>query len=134
MKICPTCKMTIDSENECPICYTTITYEPTVSADKEKYVYNKYFLGYMIKNLWFSVLCLLVVIARLIVKHQFVPHFLLYYCLIALAICISILISFFKRKFSRFWQRKYSKEYSEYYANYSIIISGVIAVLLAFLI
>lgn len=132
MKICPKCKMTVDAENECPICYNTITYEPKVAVTKEKYVYNKYFLRYTFKNMWFSVLCLMVVILRLILKHQFVLHFCLYYCLIALAICISFLISFFKRKFSRFWQRKYSKEYSEFYANYAVIILGVIAVLLSF--
>jgi hypothetical protein len=49
MKICPKCKMTVDAENECPICYNTITYEPKVAVTKEKYVYNKYFWGTYLK-------------------------------------------------------------------------------------
>ena len=134
MKICPTCKMTVDAENECPICYTTITYEPKVSADKEKYVYNKYFFWHVIKNSWFSVACFIIVALRLISKHQFSPQYLLCYVGIFILLLISVLISVFQRRLSRFLQWKYSKDYSEYLANYSKIILCAVAVLQAFLI
>ncbi len=134
MKICPTCKMQIDAENECPICYTTITYEPKVSADKEKYVYNKYFFRHLIKKLWFSVLCFIIALIRLIAKHQFSPQYSLCYVVIFVLLLISLLISVFQRKFSLFLQWKYSKDYSEYVANYTKIIFGAVAILQAFLI
>ena len=134
MKICPTCKMTIDAENECPICHTTITYEPKVAGDKEKYVYNKYFFWHTIKNSWFSVLCFIVALIRLIAKHQFSPQYLMCYIFILALLLISLLISTFQRKFSRFLQWKYSKGYSEYVANYTKVILCAIAVLQAFLI
>ena len=43
MKQCPTCKMTVDEKNECPICGTTLTYEPIVDAEKEHIILNKYY-------------------------------------------------------------------------------------------
>lgn len=134
MKNCPKCKMTVDAENECPICHTTITYEPKVAETKEKYVYNKYFFRHLIKNSWFSVMCFMIVALRLIAKHQFSPQYLLCYVGIFILLSISVLISVFQRRLSRFLQWKYSKDYSKYLANYTKIILCTFAVLQAFLI
>ena len=71
MKICPRCKMRIDAEYECPMCHATITYEPEVCEKKEKYIFNKYLLSHLIKNSWYSILCFIIVLIRLVIK----PHF-----------------------------------------------------------
>ena len=62
MKQCPTCKMTVDEKNECPICGATLTYEPIVDAEKEHIILNKYYWIYFGKTTWFSFLCLIVCI------------------------------------------------------------------------
>ena len=128
MKICPTCKMRIDAENECPMCHTTITYEPKVFEEREKYVFNKYLLLHLFKNSWFSILCLITVFIRFVIK----PHLSGYFICIILSLCISIFASLFQRKFSKHLQWKYSKAYSEYAVNYTKIVSGGLAVLISF--
>lgn len=128
MKICPKCKMRIDAENECPMCHTTITYEPKVSGQKEEYIFNKYFLLHLIKNCWYSILCTIIVIIQFVIKPYFSGHFVY----ITLLICISIFSSLFQRKLSKYLQWKYSKDYSEYAVNYTKIISGGLAVLCTF--
>lgn len=128
MKICPKCKMRIDAENECPMCHTTITYEPKVSGQKEEYIFNKYFLLHLIKNCWYSILCTIIVIIQFVIKPYFSGHFVY----ITLLICISIFSSLFQRKLSKYLQWKYSKDYSEYAVNYTKIISGGLAVLFSF--
>lgn len=125
MKICPICKMRIDAENECPMCHTTITYEPTVFEEKEKYRFNKHLLLHLIKNCWFAVLCLIIVLARFFIK----PYFSVY---ITLLLCLSLSASLFQRKLSKYLQWKYSKDYSAYAVNYTKIVSGGLAVLLSF--
>ena len=128
MKICPRCKMRIDAENECPMCHTTITYEPEVCEQKEKYIFNKYLLLYLGKNSWFSILCIIIILIRFIIK----PHFSGYFIYIVLLLCISILASLFQRNLSKYLQWKYSKGYSEYAAIYTKIVSGGLAILLSF--
>ena len=128
MKICPRCKMRIDAENECPMCHTTITYEPKVCEQKEKYIFNKYFVLNLIKNSWYSILCFIIVLIRFLIK----PHVSEHLAYITLLLCISIFASLFQRKFSKYLQRKYSSDHSEYAVNYTKIISGGLAVLLTF--
>ena len=128
MKICPRCKMRMDAENECPMCHTTITYEPKVCEQKEKYIFNKYLLSHLIKNSWYSILCFIIVLIRFVIK----PHFSGCSIYIALLLCISIFASLFQRKFSKYLQWKYSKDYSEYAVNHTKIIFGELTVLLSF--
>lgn len=128
MKICPICKMQIDAENECPICHSSITYEPKISSESEKYILNKYLFFYFIKNCWYSFLCFAIVLIRFILNTQLSG----YYIYIALLLCISIITSLFQRKFSKFLQWKYSKNFSEYAVNYTKITSGGLAVILSF--
>ena len=131
MKVCPNCKMTVDAENECPFCYTTITYEPISNSDNEKYVFNKYFFGYMIKQSWFSMLCLIIVILRMFfIKTQFNFFFLMP----ILFAVISLVFSFFQRKIIKNAQWKYSKNYSEFRVVGVKIVTGILAVLFSVII
>ena len=57
MKKCNVCKCIVDEISECPICGNTITYEPPCMEDKERFVFNKYYLLYLLKNTWFAILC-----------------------------------------------------------------------------
>ena len=102
--------MQIDAENECPICHSSIMYEPKISSESEKYILNKYLFFYFIKNCWYSFLCFAIVLIRFILNTQLSG----YYIYIALLLCISIITSLFQRKFSKFLQWKYSKNFSEY--------------------
>ena len=53
MKKCPTCKMTVKADMACPICQTTLTYEPEVSGNFEKKKLNKYLGIYLLKRFAF---------------------------------------------------------------------------------
>lgn len=128
MKKCPLCKMIVDAEYECPICYTSITYEPDVESDREKYVCNKYFAWYIIRQGWFSMLCFIFVIFRIFsVQTHSIP------CCILAFICaiVSLLESFFERQIAKRIQWYYSEEISVYKALEGKIVSGIIAVLAA---
>lgn len=56
MKQCPTCKSIVNAENACPICKTSLVYEPSAHTDNEHIVYNRYFALYLLKTLWISML------------------------------------------------------------------------------
>lgn len=130
MKACPTCKMVVDAENECPFCYTTITYEPTTMSNKERYVFNKYFLWYLIKKSWFSVLCSIVVIMRMFfIKTEFHPIFLMPLFLAVL----SLIFAVGERQIIKHIQWKYSEGYAEFSTIALKIFMGIIAVAMAFL-
>ena len=129
MKKCPNCKMIVDADNECPFCYTTITYEPIVNADKEKYVFNKYFIWHLIKQSWFSLLCLIVVILRFVIVKPELDYFLLFPIVF---IFISLQFSFFGRKITKVMQWKYSEEYSEFRMVGIKVLTGFLAVLFSF--
>lgn len=128
MKKCPICEMIVDAEYECPICYTTITYESDVESDREKYVCNKYFILYLIRKGWFSILCLIFVVFRIFsVQTHSIPC-----CILSLFCAIlSLVESIFERQLAKYIQWKYSEEYSEYKALEVRIVSGIIAVLSA---
>ena len=129
MKKCPNCKMVVDADGECPFCYTTITYEPIVNNDKEKYVFNKYFIWHLIKQSWFSMLCFIVVVLRLIfVKTEF-DYFMLYPIAF---ISVSLVFSFLGRKITKFMQWKYSEGYSEFRTAGIKVFAGIFAVLFSF--
>ena len=44
MKKCNVCGCIVDEKSECPICGNTLTYEPPCMEDKEKFVFNKYWV------------------------------------------------------------------------------------------
>jgi len=131
MKKCPTCKMTVDADNECPFCYTTITYEPVVFCDKETHVWNKYFVRYWIKRCWFSLLCFVIVLLRWIFVKAALPYAFLLPLLLA---GLSLLLSILERKVASGMQWKYSEGYSAFKAVWGKVLFGALAVLLAFVI
>ena len=73
MKKCPTCKMTVKADMACPICQTTLTYEPEVNGRFEKKKLNKYLAFYLLKRFAFVILATLfcVIAGLLIQKHGF---------------------------------------------------------------
>ena len=129
MKKCPNCKMIVDADNECPFCYATITYEPIVNRDKEKYVFNKYFIWHLIKQCWFSMLCLIIVVIRLFCIRNTLDSFVLFpiVCLL-----VSLIGSLFGRKITKYMQWKYSEGYSEFRTVSIKYITGVLAILFSF--
>ncbi len=126
MKKCPTCKMIVDADSECPFCYTTITYEPIVYSDNEKYVYNKYFILHLIKQSWFSMLCLIFVVVRILLVQR---HSILLCVFSVLFALLSLVYSIYQRKITKYIQWKYSKEYSAFKASELKVMLGVFAVL-----
>ncbi len=66
MKQCPTCHSIINAENTCPICNTSLVYEPSAHADEEHIVFNRFYGIYLLKTLWFSVVSFLVCGIRII--------------------------------------------------------------------
>ena len=104
--------MTVNAENECPICRTTLTYEPTVQAEKEHIVFNKYYWMYLGKTTWFSLLCAIVCIVRVvIVKPQISP---LLFGMAGLLI-LSVVMSVFQRYLPDAirWKYRHMGEYAE---------------------
>ena len=129
MKICPNCKMTVEAENECPVCYASITYEPVCESQKEIYVFNKYFWRYIIRQMWFSTVCVIAVVGFLFsgAKVNYLSVFSVLFALLSLS------GSFFQRKIAKEIEWKYSKDYSVFKADYIKYFSGIAAVLFSFL-
>ena len=94
MKKCPICQMTVDSDHECPFCGNTLTYEPDCDASREKIVWNKYYLLYMAKNIWFSVICCVIGAIKLIIVSPSMSELL-----VAAIVCaaVSLLVALFQR-------------------------------------
>ena len=130
MKKCPTCQMTIHADNECPFCGTTLTYEPFCDTEKEHIVLNKYYLIYFAKNIWFSVICCLFGIIRLIIVKPMASELL-----IAAILCA--LFSFFISCFQRHLLQKkwvYREEFMEIQIRLWKYGSGLLSVIFFFFI
>ncbi len=56
MKKCPICQSTVKADMACPICMTTLTYEPEVEGKFEKKKLNKYLVFYLLKRFAFVIL------------------------------------------------------------------------------
>ena len=116
MKQCPRCHSIVDEKSECPICYTTITYENEIASAKEKYEWNRYVIVYFIKQMWISVLCCMIGLVKIFVSsvqwNEIVLDIRVSAILLALA---SLGIALFQRKLalSRWSRWKYTKEYAE---------------------
>ena len=130
VKVCPTCKMTVKDEGECRFCHTSITYEPDVYSDREHYIFNKYLLLYLLKRHWFSLLCLITVLLRLIYTK---PAFNADFFLILFFICGSVVTSFLQEKIILRIQWKYSERYATLIVTSGKYLSGTIGVLFSFI-
>ena len=129
MKKCPTCKMTVNADNECPFCYTSIIYEKETLSDKEEYVWNKYFVWYLIKQSWFSLLCFIIVTIRLFYIRDALDAYVIVPTLFLL---VSFIFSLFGRKITSFMYWKYSEDYSAFRTVLTKVIAGALAVLFSF--
>ena len=130
MKTCPNCKMTVNADSECPFCHTTITYEPIVNSEREKYVFNKYLVWHIVKQCGFSFACLIAVLLRMIIKK---PTFDKYSIILLACISVSVIFSLFERKISTHYQWKYSADYSLFRAIAIKLFFGAVAVLFSFI-
>ena len=129
MKKCPTCHMTVDAESSCPICGATLTYEPNAPAERERYVWNRYLLGYLFARCWFSLLCLGAILIRLI---QRTPPADRYLFMILFLGASSLIFGIFERPLQKALRWKYSERYAAFSVTFSKLLSGAIAVLFAF--
>ena len=136
MKNCPVCKSVVDEEFECPICWTTLTYEPNCHATQEKFVPSKFLVRYLLRQCWFSLIALLVVF----VATFFTNEGTLRICLLAwFAAIFSCLMGAFQRKWVCWLLCKYSEEYAsfrvelgKYLAAGAAIFAAIMMVALSF--
>lgn len=130
MKKCPTCGSTVQAENECPICAASLTYESSVAGEKEKLVLGKYFALYLLKNTWFSLVCLIVAVFRMIIAA---PSLNVTLGLSILFASLSLVIALFQRSLIRLYQRFLTERYAIFRVTFRKIIFGLIAVVLSFI-
>ncbi len=64
LRLCPRCgaKSFIAEDAECPICGTSLTYEPPVDGDAESVKMGKYFALYLLKITWWILLSLVIAV------------------------------------------------------------------------
>ena len=92
MKKCPTCKMTVKADMACPICQTTLTYEPEVEGKFEKKRFNKYLGVYLFKRFAFVLAAIaFCVIAGLFIQKKG------YWLLTGGTAAAAVIISIFQR-------------------------------------
>lgn len=103
--------MTVDAKDECPICAATLTYEPVCDAEREHLLWNRYRWLYIAKCAWFSCLCCLLGLLKIIIARPQIHR--LFWFAAALAV-VSLTVSLFQRKIFRLLTWKYSENYAAY--------------------
>ena len=126
MKKCNVCGCIVDEKSVCPICGNTLTYEPTVTEDKEKFVWNKYYLIYLLKTSWFSVACLIYGIATAIICPNCLNKLMAIATFFTLA---SLILSVFERQYASKIRWRFTKEYSFAYTKLYKYITGIVAII-----
>lgn len=126
MKKCNLCYSVVNDKDECHICHNTLTYEPECQDIEEHYVWNKYYLVYLIKNIWFSLFCCVFGIVNLAINK-----FVLSEVLIAAIICalISLVASIFQGNLKKAITWKYSESYAPFKIGLWKYLIGAISVL-----
>ena len=120
MKECPVCKSKVDEEFQCPICLTTLTYEPACYGEGERYAFNKYYLRYLWRQCWFSLISLVVVL----IATFFMAPGLYQACIMAwVASLFSVLMGAFQRKIIKLMQWKYTEDF----ASFRVVLGKYIA-------
>lgn len=125
MKKCNVCKCIVDEISVCPICGNTLTYEPPFMEDKEKFVFNKYYLLYLLKNTWFAILCTVIGIVIAITAK---PDFDITVALAIAMLVASFLFGIFRRRYARAIQWKYSEKYANIRAIGAQFTTGILAI------
>ena len=129
MKQCPHCRMTVDAADECPICFTTLTYEPSVSASREKLLWNRYLALYLLRHVWFPLLCSIAVLLRLIFVRPTITPLYTYGVVFLL---VSLITALFERTFVKWSQWKYSEAYARYSVGFTKYLSALIGAVFCF--
>ena len=111
MRKCPVCHMTVDAKDECPICSATLTYEPVCDAEREHLIWNRYRWLYIIKCAWFSTLCCIVGLLKIVIARPQINY--LFWTAVILA-AVSLTVSLFQRTVFRLLTWKYSENYAAY--------------------
>ncbi len=107
MKQCPKCRSIVDDNDICPICKTSLIYEPSAHTDEEQIVFSRYYAVYLLKTLWFSVLCFLLCVIRVIGWHAELGAF----CMpILLFSVLSFVLGATRRRAPTFTGAFYTKE------------------------
>lgn len=126
MKKCKVCHCTVNDENECHICHNTLTYESTSQETDEHYVLNKYYLIYILKNIWFSVLCCIFGIIKFAVSKPNMSVLLITAFVLAL---ISLVVSVFQSNLEKSITWKYSESYAPFKIGIWKYLLGSISIL-----
>ncbi len=129
MKQCPHCRMTVDASAECPICFTSLTYEPSVSAEREKLIFNRYLALHLLRHMWFSLLCAIAVLVRLIFVQPTMTQLYIYGAALLL---LSLITALFERKFVQWSQWKYSEKYAHFSVGMTKYLSAIISLVFCF--
>ena len=130
MKKCNVCNSIVDEISECPICGNTLTYAPPVMEDKEKFVFNKYYYIYLLKNTWFAVFCTIKIIIISLVNTP-TSSYSLRLILPAIVLLIASLVnSFFKRWRYKRLLKIYTEPWAKQLIAYDKYFYGAIAVVL----
>lgn len=125
MKKCNVCGCIVDEKSKCPICGNTLTYEPPCMEDKEKFVFNKYYLLYLLKNTWFAILCTVIGIVIAITAK---PDFDITVALAIAMLVASFLFGIFRRRYAHAIQWKYSEKYTNIRAIGAQFTTGILAI------
>ena len=125
MKKCNVCGCIVDEISECPICGNTLTYEPPCMEEKEKFVFNRYYLLYLLKNTWFAILCTVIGIVIAITAK---PDFDITVALAIAMLVASFLFGIFRRRYAHAIQWKYSEKYANIRAIGAQFTAGILAI------
>jgi glucose-6-phosphate-specific signal transduction histidine kinase len=99
-------------------------------ADKEHFIFNKYYYVYLLKNAWFSILCTIKIIVTLLVNTP-TSSYSLRLILPAIVLLIASLVnSFFKRWRYKRLLKIYTKPWAKQLIAYDKYFYGAAAVIL----
>jgi hypothetical protein len=117
----------VDEEFECPICWTTLTYEPNCDG-KEHFVLNKFYVRYLLRQSWFSLLCFVItVVLMCFVDFSWHPACVMPY----VGAVVSVLMGMFQRQLVKLIQWKYNPDYANFSVVYGKYIVAVLSVFTA---
>jgi len=129
MKQCPRCRMTLRADAECPICGESLLYEAPSPAEREKILFNRYYLWYLFRTVWFSLACAVFVGVRICMAWPPAGELWITAAVLSLA---ALLSAVFQRKTLAVLKSQYA-EWRAWYNLYFIkYIFAIVAVILSF--
>lgn len=125
MKKCNVCGCIVDEKSECPICGNTLTYEPPCMEEKERLVFSKYYLIYLLKYTWFAILCTAIGLVIAITSKTSLSVALI---LAIVMLTVSFLFGMFNRSIVRFLQNIFTERWAVFFAFRAQFITGLLAI------